>query len=306
MKKTVIAAAAVLTAFLLRADTVHILDNAVLPEGDIKIIYSEKYFEYAASYESFLFPVSTQWQERPEMVRGIIYNAGVRAGLADGYGAALLMTYIAQKSGSSDRNDLQCAYLAAEKHFPGIVHLRAGLKIPAVWGVMNDGFINRGGYYGLFAAAYAGSETADFLWDVSIGAETGLVESAPQALFAGATAGWRAFRDEGHAVELIMAAEYAADSIEGARAYLVPQARIKFTGGFNFNLGVELLFHADDALLNRYDKILYRAGVSYTVFSASAVETAAKDPVKEGATWKEQQIDPEMVPESWLKEEQKK
>lgn len=306
MKKIAITAAVLLSVCLLRADTVHILDNAAMPEGDLKIFYSEKYFEYAAIYDGFLFPSSTEWQERPQMVRGIIYNAGVRAGFGGGFGAALLMTYIAQKSGDGDRNDLQCAYLAGEKNFPGMVHLRAGIKIPAVWGAMDEGFINRGGYYGIFASANTGSEIADFLWDFSIGAETGFVQSAPQSLFADASAGYRVFRDEGHAVEFMLNAEYASDSSEGSRAYLVPEARIRFSGGFNFNLGVELLFYADDALLNRYDKILYRAGVSYTVLSASGGEVTEKDAVKDGATWKEQQIDPEMVPESWLKEDQKK
>ncbi len=305
MKRTAAFLIMLLSVFSLSAAPIYRISGSFPGVLDVDAVYSEKYFEYSALYEDFFLPVSGEWQERSEPLRGILYEAGARVGLPDGYAAGLYFTYITQKSGNEDRNDLHSVYVSAHKRVEELLNVTAGFKMPGVWGEFAEGLLNRGNFYGFFAAAETDGAVGQFIWGAGVSGEAGLINGAPYTFGASGVLGYRAYSDDRHSLDLTVETEYNFDSNEGGSAYIIPKAVIQFDNGFRFSIGVEGLFYAQDALLNRYDRLLYRAGVSYRVYSSSRAEEEKPDAVKEGATWREQEIDTEMIPETWLKEDKK-
>lgn len=304
MKKAGVILLVLFFSLSLRAAPVYRIAGPFPGFFSVDAVYSEKYFEYSALYEDFFLPVSNEWKERSEPLRGIIYEAGARLGLPKGYAAGFYFTYITQKSGDEDRNDLHAVYVAGHKKIEGLMNVTAGIRIPGVWGSFGEGLLNRGGYYGIFAGVEAEGQVGQFLLGAEMSCETGLISGAPGRFGAAGFLGYRIFSDDRHFVDLKIETEYNFDSNEGGSAYVIPKAVIRFDNGFMFSIGAEGLFYARDALLNRYDRLLYRAGVSYSVYSSGRDEEKT-DEIKEGATWREQGIDTEMIPESWLEEKLK-
>ena len=307
------------------SDTLLDYGGDMLPEGKLQATYKEKYFEYNIYYKYFNF-FSEGFDKEDvydgSFLKGMQHNFIVRLGLPWETVLNMDAMYIYQRMDDLDYNDLHSLSLFGEKYF-GPFGLLAGLRLPFNNEIPDDvRFVDTKGRYNFIAGTFIKDAGDVFNYSLQVVFEKYLAGAASRIpiniyfweMSLSASAGFRFFKSEHQSIDFILEAAYRTVNYEEKKSvvsYIVPQVRIEFYNDFYLVAGIEVLAHAENIFLNKFfidddNKIFYLAKLNYVINSDKRKKVEKEEEkVDTTKTWKEQNIDPEMVPDWWKEEDNK-
>ncbi len=315
MKKTNLYILFLLLPVVIHADTLFDYGGDRLSEWKVEASYSEKYFEhniYYIYYNLFDDTYIDDGQYEGSLLRGMKHNFLIRCGLPGDSVINMDFLYIYQRLGEFDYNNLHNVSLFWEKFFKNGAGLLAGVKIPFDYEMPDDvRFIDSRGKSNAVAGGFYRGESGILSYSASLVFEKDVTFSSGYEgeINALCSTGLKVYETKDQSVDFILEAAYNIsrdDGVKQSSLYFVPQARVDFYNDFYFLLGVEILAYAENMFLNKFfiegdKKIFYLAQVNY-VINSDIREQKEEEKEEEVKSWKEQDIDPEMIPSFWLED----
>ena len=291
----------------LYAATLFDLNGRPLSENEIEIVYREKYYENRAYYGWYIFGGETDLPAylQSSMAKGMKHNFLIKYGFSAETVLSADFHYLYQRKDSIDYNNLQYALVSASRRLPYNFSVSAGIKIPFKNDITdNVYFYDHEDELDLVFSAANRKEEGMFRYLLQLSGERTVYTDRDyqwEMVMTGA-AGIKFFENEWQKVSFFLEGRYRAKnyiSRQETLAYLVPQLEIEFTDNLHLVVGVEVLLHACNVFAQAADRILYLVSAGYKIDIAAVQEEKEKEDKKEIKSWRDQDIDEEMVPDWW-------